>query len=759
MKWASPELMKLAPSTMRQVIREHPVSMSSPPLSKSTTHSTGRMSCSPLKLRGVVASRRIHRGERLAVIPADHVLTGQQAYQMLHDAFQPLGGTRGGEGSVIGLERVSPWNYFLAHLQRVTATCLPPPPPVSSRSGQAWSMQEGLWTRNAMLITAAIYLLHTACAPSQHHHHNNTSANNSRRMASPPSSSHADTDKDQGEGHLTHRVRDRGTQGEASWYSALPLALPSCTAQRLWLPWVQSWPKRIPSLGDVFFSASSDAETFQSPVERRVKKPFLLSSAGPTSPASREEVAFQTTRGDHDTPPPSRLLARSTTTTATATTTGRDAVDAVDCASEANANALEGTEMTEEEELVLQRALTHGIHAAEDALTVSGGKVVDLVPSTRMRWRFFESSSVALSPRQHAHQARQPESIATQAGWRRLRHLDAEAERVLHELSQAFLQACSARDSERKDVQDASAAAALLERIQDGLRWSHFMMRSRAVYLPPVDDSVSAPSELAVVPLLDMLNHSFDQYNVTYTCSENGGPIIISAARHIAAGEELTLHYGNRRQRCGAPPATSSPPPAQFDPRKMPLTEITRDIRSREEFDSVTPMTGVRPPHTSSSYSSEGGAQLELDRLHAETESGNDPMKELWEAREREAAVEADELERLSRLFHKAGSVSCSPEDAWEKARRSLQEVQAEADWIWRFGFARGEAEKLQEASSRWSSSLRERIAKLTDARRHGRPGEFVIGVPEGLEHLREQRQRLERERYSNHRVFPPQRE
>lgn len=85
-------------------------------------------------------------------------------------------------------------------------------------------------------------------------------------------------------------------------------------------------------------------------------------------------------------------------------------------------------------------------------------------------------------------------------------------------------------------------------------------------------------------------------------------------------------------------------------------------------------------------------------------------------------------------------------------------EVVGEVTWLWRYGFMRSSSERAAEASQRWCKGLRQRIAHLTDVRRKGRMGEFVIGVPEGLAHLREQREALERQRYNNARVFPPQR-
>jgi hypothetical protein len=76
--------------------------------------------------------------------------------------------------------------------------------------------------------------------------------------------------------------------------------------------------------------------------------------------------------------------------------------------------------------------------------------------------------------------------------------------------------------------------------------------------------------------------------------------------------------------------------------------------------------------------------------------------------------------------------------------------------WQWLFGFTPSPEEKEYLASGEWSRHIRDRIAKLTDVRRRGRPGEFVVGVPEGLRYLHQARERLERERFGGQRVFPP---
>ena len=75
--------------------------------------------------------------------------------------------------------------------------------------------------------------------------------------------------------------------------------------------------------------------------------------------------------------------------------------------------------------------------------------------------------------------------------------------------------------------------------------------------------------------------------------------------------------------------------------------------------------------------------------------------------------------------------------------------------WLWQFGFALPAAELEYTREAQWSRALRGRVARMMDVRRKGRPGEFVVGVPEGLAALRRQRERVERELYRGARVFP----
>ncbi|KAG5511118.1 hypothetical protein GH5_07325 [Leishmania sp. Ghana 2012 LV757] len=250
---------------------------------------------------------------------------------------------------------------------------------------------------------------------------------------------------------------------------------------------------------------------------------------------------------------------------------------------------------------------------------------------------------------------------------------------------------------------------------ESALRWAHFMTRSRAVNL---NWRRSGPPQLSIIPFVDMLNHtSCANANVVYQC-EDGGDVSITASRTIEAGEELVLRYNHMGQRgClfGDQPRPSQPT-AEHERRRLSgkaaavAEEVHRiekrqywELYSCDEDEEVAMPTG-RTPSASSTTGTSGGS-------------------------------------------HDTASPSAV-------ARREMEQ---EVQWLWRFGFLRSEEEKNREAALLWSRGLRKRIAHLTDVRRKGRPGEFVVGVPEGLRHLREQRAQLERDRYNNNKVFPPQ--
>lgn len=244
------------------------------------------------------------------------------------------------------------------------------------------------------------------------------------------------------------------------------------------------------------------------------------------------------------------------------------------------------------------------------------------------------------------------------------------------------------------------------EALADALLWAHFMLRSRCVNLA-VASQGAVP---AVVPFLDLLNHSSINANVGYVTqaggAESSGNLTVVTTRKVSADEQLTMNYGDFRQRLvlfGDAPHDDA---AAADES---LEQLPQRLRNRAQVER-----DVQRIHDEMRF-------VQLDR-------GIDPV--------RAAAAEGRSLQ-----------------GAAGKASHALDV----AEWVFAFGFAKSQEEMSFEASCLWDVTLAERIARLTDVRRRGRPGEFVVGVPEGLKALQLERQALQLRRYGGqHAVFPP---
>ncbi|GET86400.1 hypothetical protein, conserved [Leishmania tarentolae] len=251
---------------------------------------------------------------------------------------------------------------------------------------------------------------------------------------------------------------------------------------------------------------------------------------------------------------------------------------------------------------------------------------------------------------------------------------------------------------------------------ESALRWAHFTTRSRAVNL---NWRCPGPPKLSIIPFVDMLNHtSSASANVVYHREDNGD-VCVTASRTIEAGQELVLRYNHMGQRgClfGDQPRLSKP-----------ATEQARG--------------GLC-----------GKAAAVADKVHRIEKRQHWELYACDEDEEEAVLQTGSTSSRSSMASTRSGTCDTASPTA-TRHRETEQEVQ----WLWRFGFLRSDEEKNREAALLWSRGLRNRIAHLTDVRRKGRPGEFVVGVPEGLQHLREQRAQLERNRYNNNKVFPPQ--
>ncbi|CAJ1986658.1 SET domain containing protein [Leishmania donovani] len=274
-----------------------------------------------------------------------------------------------------------------------------------------------------------------------------------------------------------------------------------------------------------------------------------------------------------------------------------------------------------------------------------------------------------------------------------------------------LLPSCGSCASNLEAVQDS--AAWLGE--ESALRWAHFMTRSRAVNL---NWRRPGPPQLSIVPLVDMLNHtSRANANVVYQ-REDSGDVCVTASRTIEAGEELVLRYNHIGQRG-----------CLFGDLPRPSKPTAEHERGRLS----------------------GKAAAVADEVH------RIEKRQYWELYACDEDEEAAQQTGHTPSTSFRASTRCGTFDPASPTAVGQQEMEQEVQWLWRFGFLRSNEEKNREAALLWSRSLRSRIAHLTDVRRKGRPGEFVVGVPEGLQHLREQREQLERDRYKSKKVFPPQ--
>ncbi|ORC84334.1 uncharacterized protein TM35_000461530 [Trypanosoma theileri] len=350
-------------------------------------------------------------------------------------------------------------------------------------------------------------------------------------------------------------------------------------------------------------------------------------------------------------------------------------------------------------ELMLQAAEQYGIENV-------GKPQTEVVASQALMTAFHRGVRHPLTQRQH-EAANAPRRHVVSLAAQQLLHFEESLQsNVLLSLRTCVSPGCC------KDEESEVAV-----RIMEQLRWSHFMVRSRAVNLQP---QRRQRPQVALVPFLDMLNHSARDANVSYQYQPGTGVVIV-ASRSIKGSEELTLNYGDYKQRgCIFSHTAASGVGVGEEDGETTMRRI--ESRQMREWDNTT--------------DEDTDSDNNLDRV--------------------EEAPFGHGLQKFSHTFSE-GHLTEKKVKKSEKEMEMEEEAQLEAAWVWRFGFPRSKDEKSYIASRLWSKGLRRRIAQLTDVRRKGRPGEFVIGVPEGLQHLREQRERLERERFAGSTVFPPQ--
>lgn len=277
------------------------------------------------------------------------------------------------------------------------------------------------------------------------------------------------------------------------------------------------------------------------------------------------------------------------------------------------------------------------------------------------------------------------------------------------------------------DTDAGDGAAAWLE----DLRWAHFMMRSRAIVLPSPSTSTETGEKLGLVPVADMLNHDGIYPNVVVrsgSCpgGRPGDGLVLVATRHIAAGEELTMDYHSSRQLQRQRHEVGA------DPEKhRVISDSLRRIEQEQRYEMVkVDITAPAPKQAHALHRPRVKSSVTDEVRHVESEL---PAR----------AFESEVAYR--RVLNRKHAVD-----------RKVAAV-CDAEWAFRFAFVKTPLEREFEVSAAWAESLRDRVAKLTDIRRKGRPGEFVIGVPEGLANLKAERARLQQVSYHQQKVFPPQ--
>jgi hypothetical protein len=275
--------------------------------------------------------------------------------------------------------------------------------------------------------------------------------------------------------------------------------------------------------------------------------------------------------------------------------------------------------------------------------------------------------------------------------------------------ARAFAESVAAADGgDDDDAAAALARRATLAEAHAAFSWAHFIVRSRA--LAPDDSSAAAADDgtrrgagearLAsaapqLIPLVDMLNHDMRAANVAVAW--NRGASVLGAWVGAAAEPAEVLVSAAADIAPGAEVLLNY---AHFAQRGQFMFAPDRGGGGGSDHDGFTP-------------------------------DGEEALP-----RGREVSPIAAQLLR---------------------AQRAAGVTEDEHSWRWQFGFGlpREELQYVREAA--WSAALAGRVRRMMDVRRRGRPGEFVVGVPEGLAELRRQRERVERDLYAGRTIFPPQ--
>ncbi|CUG87851.1 Hypothetical protein, putative [Bodo saltans] len=272
--------------------------------------------------------------------------------------------------------------------------------------------------------------------------------------------------------------------------------------------------------------------------------------------------------------------------------------------------------------------------------------------------------------------------------------------------------------------------------------WAHFMVRSRAKWVK-LHPQLTSQRSCVCAPIADLINHDGVHPNVTFverpSTNKNGteyGTLLMVASRPIEAHEELTSDYHDDVYY------PETPTPVAGGKRTADRhAELMREIEQEQRYEMVpSGKESARHQTTASSSSSSSRRGPSIPKSHSKIAAAMKDEAASYGDRSFSSPHEKKRfLNRRHAMSRKEGAV-------------------ADAEWAFRFGFVKSAAEKEADASCMWDNGLKERVARLTDIRRKGEPGEFVVGVPEGLHHLHAERERLQREKFQGKTIFPPQR-
>jgi hypothetical protein len=275
----------------------------------------------------------------------------------------------------------------------------------------------------------------------------------------------------------------------------------------------------------------------------------------------------------------------------------------------------------------------------------------------------------------------------------------------------------SAAQSQHQHPDDA-----LLAHLGRCVTWAHFMVRSRAVAVGPGYDRP------VLLPVVDMINHRREgNVTVAQATADNasafsdsnmeGGSFVLRAAAPIAAGEAIVMNYGDHAAR------------------------VRYALGANKRAAAVGSAAQRRAP----------------DATAAETESATRNDKRFFGGADGVVSNKLDSDLLRSTQQHAAKFAAAVTDAQRQLAFEKLGVLEDELAWAWSYGFVKPGDDREHEKQLLWRNRLKSRVQAMVDPHRRGRPGEFCVGVPPGVEHLRDARRRVEAVHYQGQAVFPRQ--